>query len=55
MTKTKHPKDRAERLKVKAKKKPIHSNASPVYRLLKEKEERDAASEGLPKHRSLHL
>lgn len=37
--KTKHPKDRGERL---ARKKKIHSNASPVYLLLKEKEAQDA-------------
>ena len=49
--KPKHPKDRGERLKIKAKKKkPIHDNASPVYLLLKEKEERDAASKELSKH-----
>jgi hypothetical protein len=36
--KTKHPATRGERLLVKAKKK-IHSNASPVYKLLKERED----------------
>lgn len=41
--KTKHPSNRGERLAIKAKKaKPIHDNASPVYRLLKEKERIDA-------------
>jgi len=39
----KHPKTRGERLAIKAKKK-IHVNASPVYRLLKEKEEQDASA-----------
>lgn len=38
--KTKHPATRGERLALKAKKK-IHNNASPVYLLLKEKEEVD--------------
>lgn len=38
--KTKHPKGRGERRAVKQ----LHSNASPVYKLLKEKEETDAAS-----------
>lgn len=37
--KTKHPSSRGERMAIKAKKtKKIHDNASPVYRLLKEKE-----------------
>jgi len=50
--KTKHPSDRGERLAVKAKKnKRIHDNASPVYKLLKEKEAADAAS---PEPRELH-
>jgi hypothetical protein len=38
--KTKHPTNKLERRKI-AKKKAIHDNASPVYRLLKEKEEAD--------------
>lgn len=39
--KIKHPKGRGERLAVKAKKAKMHSNASPVFKLLKEKEEKD--------------
>ena len=38
MIKTKHPSNRAERIKIKAKKDRVHDNASPVYKLLKEKE-----------------
>lgn len=37
--KTKHPSNRGERLAIKVKKAKIHSNASPVYKLLKEREE----------------
>ena len=49
MTKTKHPANRGERLKIKASKaKKIHSNASPVYKLLKEKEALDAESHSRP-------
>jgi len=33
----KHPKDRGERLKLKK----LHENASPVFKLLKEKEDAD--------------
>lgn len=36
----KHPKDRAERLRLKK----LHTNASPVFKLLAEKEELDAQS-----------
>lgn len=39
--KTKHPANRGERIRVNKKKQP-HDNASPVYKLLKEKELRDA-------------
>lgn len=42
--KVKHPKGRGERLAIKAKKARVHSNASPVYKLLKEKEANDATS-----------
>lgn len=49
--KVKHPKGRGERLAIKAKKAKIHSNASPVYKLLKEKEDVDAASR-LPRDRT---
>lgn len=45
MVRSKHPANRGERLKVKARKKRIHDNASPVYKLLKEKEARDAESD----------
>lgn len=45
--KTKHPSGRGERLAIKAKKK-IHSNASPVYRLLKEREEHVPADDPQP-------
>jgi hypothetical protein len=38
-----HPQNRGERLALRVKKAKIHSNASPVYRLLQEKEELDAA------------
>lgn len=38
--KLKHPKGRGERLAIKTKKARIHSNASPVYKLLKEREEK---------------
>jgi hypothetical protein len=48
--KTKHPTNKLER-RVIAKKK-IHSNASPVYLLLKEKEEQDASAS---KHRVLSV
>lgn len=48
--KIKHPKGRGERLAIKAKKK-LHSNASPVYKLLKEKELLDAEPSGLPRDR----
>lgn len=37
----KHPKGRGERMAIKIKKAKIHSNASPVYKLLKEKEALD--------------
>jgi len=37
MIKTKHPSNRAERIKIK-KKKDLHDNASPVYKLLKERD-----------------
>jgi len=37
---TKHPKDRGERRKLKV----LHDNASPVFRLLKEKEKLDGQS-----------
>jgi hypothetical protein len=37
--KIKHPRGRGERLAIKTKKARIHSNASPVYKLLKEREE----------------
>ncbi len=49
--KTKHPTDRGARLAIKAKKAKIHSNASPVYKLLKEKELQDALG---PDHPELH-
>lgn len=42
--KVKHPKGRGERLAIKVKKAKVHSNASPVYKLLKEKEALDAES-----------
>lgn len=47
--KLKHPKGRGERLAIKAKKSKLHSNASPVYKLLKEKELLDAEGSGLPR------
>lgn len=41
--KTKHPASRGERLAQKAKKdRKLHDNASPVFRLLREKEIKDA-------------
>lgn len=40
--KTKHPSDRGERLALRVKKAKAHSNASPVYKLLQEKEALDA-------------
>lgn len=51
--KTKHPSNRGERLAIKVKKSRIHSNASPVYRLLKEKEDRDASR--LPRDRDTSI
>lgn len=50
--KVKHPSNRGERLAIKARKAKIHSNASPVYKLLKEKEALDADSNRDP--RELH-
>lgn len=51
--KTKHPATRGERLAIKAKKeKKIHTNASPVYKLLKEKEAADVDPHSRP--RDLH-
>lgn len=44
--KTKHPSGRGERLAIKARKAKIHSNASPVYKLLKEREEHEAHDPG---------
>jgi hypothetical protein len=52
MTKMKHPKTRGERLAIKAKKAKMHSNASPVYKLLKEKELLDAEGSGLSRDRT---
>ena len=43
--KTKHPTNRGERLSINKKKK-VHDNASPVYKLLKEKEEQDVVKNG---------
>lgn len=49
--KTKHPKDRGERLALKVKKqKKVHPNASPVFKLLQERELQDAEH---PNDRSL--
>lgn len=48
MTKIKHPSNRAERIKIKAKK-DKHDNASPVWKLLKEKEILDAEAPRLPR------
>ena len=41
--KSRHPSGRGERMALKAKKDKVHSNASPVFRLLQEKEILDAA------------
>jgi len=49
--KTKHPANRGERLAIKAKRtKKIHPNASPVFKLLQERELQDASA---PEHRDL--
>lgn len=45
--KTKHPSSRGERMQIKAKKARIHSNASPVFKLLKEKEEVDKGKDNM--------
>lgn len=42
--KAKHPSGRGERMALKAKKDKVHSNASPVFKLLQEKEILDAAA-----------
>ena len=42
--KTKHPSGRGERIALKAKKDKVHNNASPVFKLLQEKEMLDAAN-----------
>lgn len=50
MSKIKHPSNRAERLKIKVRKdKKLHENASPVYKLLREKELIDAEAPRLPR------
>ena len=51
MKRTKHPSNRKERLQIKQRKskKDLHDNASPVYKLLKEKEALDAEGSRLPR------
>lgn len=46
-----HPKSRGDRLRIN-KKKAMHDNASPVYKLLKEKEDLDAKASRLQRDRT---
>jgi len=48
--KTRHPSNRGERLAINKKK--VHDNASPVYLLLKEKEENDVRASRLSRNRT---